>query len=75
MLPRPHCQEPAEVLFARRLIGPDSPLDDGEYVGEYMGGEDITPAELQRYMLDPTPDKQTAYMITFQGGYQGRLGP
>ena len=26
-------------LFARRLIGPDSPLDDGEYVGEYIGGE------------------------------------
>ena len=31
-----------------------------------MGGKDITPAELQRYMFDPATDKQTAYMIPFQ---------
>ena len=33
-------------LFARGLIGPDSPIDDREYVGEYMGGENITPADI-----------------------------
>ena len=29
-------------LFFRRLIGLDSPLNDGENIGEYMGGENLT---------------------------------
>ena len=24
-------------LFSMRIIGPDSPIDDGEYIGEYIG--------------------------------------
>ena len=54
-------------LFARRLIGPDSPIDDGEYIGEYMGGENLTPEDFRRYMFATNPDRQTAYMISFQG--------
>ena len=54
-------------MFARRLIVPDSPIDDGEDIGEYMGGENITADEYQRYMFDLNPDRQKAYMISFQG--------
>ena len=31
-----------------------------------MGGENISADELQRYMFDLNPDRQTAYMIAFQ---------
>ena len=40
-------------LFARHLIGPDSPINDREYLGEYMGGENLTTDDLLRYMFDP----------------------
>ena len=43
-------------LFARWIIGPDSPLVVGEYVGDYMRGENITPARLQTYMFNQ-PEK------------------
>ena len=52
-------------LFARRLIGPDSPIDDGEYIGEYMGGENLTPEDFRRYMFATNPERQTAYMISW----------
>ena len=36
-------------LFSRCLIGPNSPEDDGEYIGCYSGGERMIKAEIQRY--------------------------
>ena len=29
-------------LFAKSFIGPDCPIDDGQYLGEYPGGENLT---------------------------------
>ena len=54
-------------LIARRIIRPESSVDDGEYIGEYMGGENLMTADFQRYMFDPNPDRQTAYMISIRG--------
>ena len=54
-------------LFVRRIIETNSPIDDGEYIGEYMRGENLTTADFYRYMLDPYPHWQTAYMISSQG--------
>ena len=44
-------------LFARGLIKPASPIHDEEYIGEYMGGENITADIFQRYMFDLNPDR------------------
>ena len=54
-------------LFARRLIGPDSPIDDEEYIREYIRGEYLSPEDFRRYMFDTNPDRQTVYMISFHG--------
>ena len=54
-------------LFARRLIGPESLIDDGEYIWDYMGGENLTTDNFHRYMFDTNPDRKTASMISFQG--------
>ena len=54
-------------LFAIRLIGPESPINDGEYIGEYRGGVQLMKAEFIKHMLETHSDKQTSYMISFQG--------
>ena len=50
-------------LFAGRLIGPYSPLDDGKYIGEYAGGEHMTEVDFNKCMLDPDPKRQTGHVI------------
>ena len=65
MLPRPHSLVLAEDCSPDVSSDKDSPIDDGEYIGEYMGGENITADEFQRYMFDLNPDRQAAYMISF----------
>ena len=53
-------------LYARRLIGPSSPEDDGEIIGEYYG-RTLTEEEIRIYMYDPDPSINTGFMIYFQG--------
>ena len=68
-------------IFFKRLIGPDSPIYDGEYVGKYTGWGNLTAADFQRYMMDPNPDRQTMHMISIQGiirdgwDYTGKNAP
>lgn len=53
-------------LFASRLVGPDSPLDNGHVVGEYFGRE-LSEEEIRAYIQDPNPSINTGFMICFQG--------
>jgi hypothetical protein len=53
-------------LFADRLVGPDSPLDQGHLVGEYFG-RILSAEDIKSYILDPNPSVNTGFMIFFQG--------
>ena len=53
-------------LFADRLVGPDSPLDQGHLVGEYFG-RILSAEDIKAYILDPNPSVNTGFMIFFQG--------
>ena len=53
-------------LFARRMVGPSNPEDDGDIVGEYYGRE-MSLTEVQDYKYNPNPSINTGFMITFQG--------
>ena len=53
-------------LFADRLVGPDSPLDQGHVIGEYFG-KILSEDDIKAYILDPNPSVNTGFMIFFQG--------
>jgi hypothetical protein len=53
-------------LFMRRLVGPSSPEDDGDYIGEYYGRQ-LPPEEIHKYMYAEDSEVKTGFMIFFQG--------
>ena len=47
----------------------ESPIDNGDCIGEIMGGENLTTDNYQRYKFDSNLDRQTEYIISFDGGW------
>jgi len=50
----------------KKLIGPSSPEEDGDYIGEYYG-RTLTQDEICNYMYADECDVKTGFMIIFQG--------
>jgi hypothetical protein len=50
----------------KKLIGPSSPEEDGDYTGEYYG-RTLTQDEIRNYMYADECDVKTGFMIVFQG--------
>jgi len=50
----------------KKLIGPSSPEEDGDYIGEYYG-RTLTQEEIRNYMYADESDVKTGFMIIFQG--------
>ena len=53
-------------LFAQRLHGPSSKLDDGDLVGYYLGTS-LSRDELRELTENPTPGHLLGFIIDFQG--------
>jgi len=51
----------------RELHGYSSPLDDGEYVGEYRGIKHLTVQQAEEMAANPNPNINTGYIIIYGG--------
>ena len=54
-------------LFAKRDFSPNSPLDDWDLIGYYVGCKPLMVEEVKQHIYDPDPSINTGFVIQFGG--------